>query len=73
MLNPVKTKFVLGGGSTLSDGLAKRLKMEMKKLTEDKEKINNIAPDRRECLAWVGESIFSSLSNHRQNFVLKTE
>ena len=64
---------VLSGGSTLLDGLPKRLKVEMKKLTEDKKEINIIAPDRRECLAWIGGSILSSLSNHRQNFILKGE
>merc|ERR1712129_270117 len=64
---------VLSGGGTLFDGLADRLKQEMKILTKDEQEINVIAPDNAEYLAWIGGSILSSLSNHRQNFVHKHE
>eukprot|EP01084_Bolivina_argentea_P144105 252917_1 len=62
---------VLCGGSTMFDGIQKRLKNELKLLTKNEIKI--IAPPERKYSVWIGGSILSSLSTFHEICIQKDE
>eukprot|EP01083_Nonionella_stella_P189411 700341_1 len=68
------TNILLSGGTTLLDGFAPRIELEISNLIQkdrDKTIVKVIAPPERRYSAWIGGSILASLSTY--NFVSKTE
>lgn len=53
---------ILSGGSTMIPGLPERLDKEMKKLIPQRVRSHVIASEYRDLSAWIGGSIFASLS-----------
>jgi len=64
---------VMSGGSTMYDGIPKRMHNELKALAPDSMKIKIIAPPERKYSVWIGGSILSSLSTFEDMWVTKEE
>ncbi|VDI37984.1 Hypothetical predicted protein [Mytilus galloprovincialis] len=64
---------LLSGGSTLYPGIAKRLQKEITQLAPLTMKVNVIAPPERRQYAWIGGSIFASLSTFQEMRIEKQE
>eukprot|EP00658_Telonema_sp_P-2_P009609 TRINITY_DN13584_c0_g1_i3.p1 TRINITY_DN13584_c0_g1~~TRINITY_DN13584_c0_g1_i3.p1 ORF type:complete len:158 (-),score=45.13 TRINITY_DN13584_c0_g1_i3:381-854(-) len=60
------SSILLAGGTTLLDGLGKRLLNEVKKLAPPSMKIKITAPPERQTSTWIGGSILASLSTFRR-------
>jgi len=63
---PLYSSILLAGGTTLLDGLGKRLLNEVKKLAPSNMKIKITAPPERQTSTWIGGSILASLSTFRR-------
>ena len=66
------TNTVLSGGNTMFPGFADRMKKELTALAPAL-KIKIIAPPERKYSAWIGGSIFASLSTFQQMWISKEE
>jgi len=64
---------VLSGGTTMFEGLAKRLEKEMVALAPNTMKIKIVAPPERKYSVWIGGSILASLSTFEEMWVGKDE
>ena len=64
---------VLAGGSTKFEGFAARLEKEMVALAPSSMEIKVVAPLDREYSAWIGGSIFASLSTFSNKWVSKSK
>lgn len=60
------TSVLLSGGTTLLEGLGKRLLNELKQLAPPSLKIKITAPPERQTSTWIGGSILASLSTFRR-------
>jgi centractin len=60
------TSVLLSGGTTLLEGLGKRLLNELKALAPPSLKIKITAPPERQTSTWIGGSILASLSTFRR-------
>jgi len=67
------TNTVLSGGSTMFDGIDKRLTKEMEALAPSAVKIKIVAPPERKYSVWIGGSILSSLSTFQEMWISKEE
>ena len=64
---------VLSGGNTMPSGFADRMKKEISAMAPSTMPINVIAPPERKHAAWIGGSIFASLSSFQQSRISKQE
>jgi actin len=60
---------VLTGGSTMFPGMADRIQTKMTNLAPSGAKVKVVAPPERKYSAWVGGSIFASLSTFAQQLI----
>jgi len=67
------SNIILGGGSTLFQGLGDRLINEVRKLAPKDVKIKISAPPERKYSAWMGGSILASLSTFKDLWVTHQE
>jgi len=67
------TNTVLSGGTTMFDGIDKRLQKEMQALAPASAKCKIIAPPERKYSVWIGGSILSSLSTFQDMWITKEE
>jgi len=67
------TNTVLSGGTTMFDGIDKRLQKEMQALAPASAKCKIIAPPERKYSVWIGGSILSSLSTFQDMWITKDE
>lgn len=63
---------VLSGGSTLFNGIAGRMQMELNALTCDAQ-IRIVAPPERKYSVWIGGSILASLSDFQHMWISRDE
>ena len=54
-------------------GMPERMTKEMTALIPPENKVRIIAPPERRCSAWIGGSIFASLSTFKAMWILKQE
>ncbi|CAA0813384.1 Actin-7 [Striga hermonthica] len=64
---------VLSGGSTMFPGIAERMSKEITALAPSGTKVNVVAPSDRKYSAWIGGSIWASLSTFQQMWISKQE
>jgi actin-related protein len=64
---------VLSGGTTMFNGMEKRMFKELRNLAPSTIKIKIIAPPDRKYSVWIGGSIFASLSNFQRMWISKQE
>ena len=64
---------VLSGGSTMFEGLDKRLMKELTALAPSTTTIQIVAPSYRNYSSWIGGSILASLSTFQQMWISKSE
>ena len=66
---------ILGGGTSMFNGLAERLTKEVKAIVPDflKEEVHVIASPERKFATWIGGSILSSISTFESKWITKTE
>ncbi|KAF9605013.1 hypothetical protein IFM89_012969 [Coptis chinensis] len=64
---------VLGGGSTMFDGIGNRMRNEISVLCPRTMNVKVIAASRRRHSVWIGGSVRASLSNFKQNLISKAE
>jgi actin-related protein len=64
---------VLSGGSTMFEGFTQRLKNELEALAPINTQINITAPLERKYTAWIGGSIFASLTGFQEMYISKAE
>jgi actin-related protein len=64
---------VCSGGSTMFEGLAERLKKELKNLAPNNVTVKIVAPPERKYSVWIGGSILSSLSTFQDMWITKEE
>eukprot|EP00479_Gromia_sphaerica_P005074 TRINITY_DN16082_c0_g1_i1.p1 TRINITY_DN16082_c0_g1~~TRINITY_DN16082_c0_g1_i1.p1 ORF type:complete len:108 (-),score=17.70 TRINITY_DN16082_c0_g1_i1:112-435(-) len=64
---------VLSGGSTMFSGFAERVHKEITHLVSSSTQVKVIAPPERKYSAWIGGSVFSSLSTFRNLWIAKHE
>ena len=64
---------VLSGGSSMFDGITKRLHKELTLLAPSRVKPKIIAPEERKFSVWIGGSILSSLESFNQMWITKDE
>jgi len=67
------TNIVLSGGTTMFDGIDKRLNKEMTALAPASVKVKIVAPPERKYSVWIGGSILSSLSTFQDMWIQKDE
>jgi len=67
------SNIVLSGGSTMFDGIDKRMEKELKSLAPFNTKIKIFAPPERKYSEWLGGSILSSLSTFYKMCILKQD
>jgi len=67
------TNTVLSGGSTMFEGIDKRLQIEMTALAPSAIKVKIVAPPERKYSVWIGGSILSSLSTFQEMWITKDE
>lgn len=71
MQSEIAENIILSGGSTLFSGIKDRLEAELSNLDDMIWKIKD--PEEREVNAWIGASMFTSLSTASSLFTKKTE
>jgi actin-related protein len=64
---------VLSGGTTMFEGIDKRMEKEMVALAPQTMKIKIVAPPERKYSVWIGGSILASLSTFQQMWISKAE
>jgi len=64
---------VLSGGTTMFEGIDKRMEKEITNLAPASMKIKIVAPPERKYSVWIGGSILSSLSTFQQMWISKQE
>jgi actin len=64
---------VMSGGTTMFQGIPERLSKEVIALAPSTMKVKVSAPQERKFLAWIGGSIFSSLSIFQNRWITKAE
>jgi len=64
---------VLSGGNTMFQGFGERVQQQLKYLAPDSMKVQVIADEKREHLAWIGGSVLCSLSTFEENFITREE
>lgn len=64
---------VLSGGTTMFDGIDKRLQAEMTSKAPASVKVKIVAPPERKYSVWIGGSILSSLSTFQDMWITKDE
>jgi len=67
------TNVVLSGGTTMFDGIDKRLQKELAALAPASVKVKIVAPPERKYSVWIGGSILSSLSTFQDMWISKDE
>jgi len=67
------TNTVLSGGTTMFNGIDKRLTKEMTALAPAAVKVKIVAPPERKYSVWIGGSILSSLSTFQEMWITKDE
>jgi len=67
------TNTVLSGGTTMFQGIDKRLQKEMTALAPAAVKVKIVAPPERKYSVWIGGSILSSLSTFQEMWITKDE
>jgi len=67
------TNTVLSGGTTMFNGIDKRLQKEMTALAPAAVKVKIVAPPERKYSVWIGGSILSSLSTFQEMWITKDE
>ena len=64
---------VMSGGTTMYNGIAKRVHKEITALAPDSMKVKIVAPPERKYSVWIGGSILSSLSTFEDMWIKKEE
>jgi len=64
---------VMSGGTTMFEGIDKRVCEEVQKLAPSTMKIKVVAPPERKYSVWIGGSILSSLSTFQTMWITKAE
>lgn len=64
---------VLSGGTTLYNGMARRLKVDVSRLAPEHMNVNVIAPVERKYSVWIGGSVLSSLSTFEDMWIGRRE
>jgi len=64
---------VLSGGTTMFEGIEKRLQKDIENLAPTAMKIKVVAPPERKYSVWIGGSILASLSTFQQMWISKEE
>jgi actin-related protein len=64
---------VLSGGTTMFEGIDKRMQKEIMALAPASMKIKIVAPPERKYSVWIGGSILASLSTFQQMWISKQE
>lgn len=64
---------VLSGGNTMYAGIADRMHKEISSLAPSTTEVNIVTPLERKYSAWIGGSIFASLSSFQQMLISKQE
>ena len=64
---------VLSGGSTLFEGIEKRLKYEIQQLASSNNRIEILAPAERKYSVWLGGSILGALSTFQSMWISEAE
>merc|ERR1712244_63773 len=67
------TNTVLSGGSTMFEGIDKRLNKEITALAPSAVKVKIVAPPERKYSVWIGGSILSYLSTFQEMWITKDE
>jgi len=67
------TNTVLSGGTTMFQGIDKRLTKELSALAPAAVKVKIVAPPERKYSVWIGGSILSSLSTFQEMWITKDE
>jgi len=67
------TNVVLSGGTTMFNGIDKRLEKELTQLAPASVKVKIVAPPERKYSVWIGGSILSSLSTFQDMWIAKDE
>jgi len=67
------TNVVLSGGTTMFNGIDKRLEKELTQLAPASVKVKIVAPPERKYSVWIGGSILSSLSTFQDMWIQKDE
>jgi len=67
------TNTVLSGGTTMFQGIDKRLEAEITQLAPAAVKVKIVAPPERKYSVWIGGSILSSLSTFQEMWISKDE
>ena len=67
------SNIILSGGSSMFNGIEKRLAKEMNQLAPSTEKITIISSPERKYFSWIGASIFASLSSMENMWVTKND
>merc|ERR1711959_789461 len=67
------TNTVLSGGTTMFQGIDKRLTKELTALAPAAVKVKIVAPPERKYSVWIGGSILSSLSTFQEMWISKDE
>jgi actin len=67
------TNVVLSGGTTMFNGIDKRLEKELTALAPASVKVKIVAPPERKYSVWIGGSILSSLSTFQDMWISKDE
>jgi len=71
--NDLFNNIVISGGSTMFPGFAERMQKEIIALAPDSAKIKITAPPERKYSAWIGGSIWASLSTFEEMCISKNE
>jgi len=64
---------VMSGGTTMFDGIAERVKIELDALSPQTMNVKIVAPPERKYSVWIGGSILASLSTFEEMWVTKQE
>jgi len=64
---------VMSGGTTMFDGIAERVKIELDALSPQTMNVKIVAPPERKYSVWIGGSILASLSTFEEMWVTKEE
>eukprot|EP00462_Mataza_sp_D1_P003623 CAMPEP_0175103820 /NCGR_PEP_ID=MMETSP0086_2-20121207/9335_1 /TAXON_ID=136419 /ORGANISM="Unknown Unknown, Strain D1" /LENGTH=377 /DNA_ID=CAMNT_0016379045 /DNA_START=66 /DNA_END=1197 /DNA_ORIENTATION=- len=68
-----RKRSVLSGGTTMFDGIDRRMEKEIVALAPASMKIKIVAPPERKYSVWIGGSILASLSTFQQMWISKQE
>ncbi|CAL5430901.1 unnamed protein product [Camellia sinensis] len=71
--NDLYKNIVLSGGSTMFQGIAARVRNEIKALAPNSTSISVLAPPERKYSAWLGGSILTANDTFRQKWITKKD